>query len=69
MVSRQFRRRMDRLREKNLKNYGSIRKCIFDNYPCERKPSPIDGDMQCGGIFYDRGEGEVVLVPPCPRFP
>ena len=69
MVSRQFKRRMDRLKVNNVKKYGSVRKCPFDDYPCERKPSPIDGDRECFGVFGDRGEGEVVFVPPCSRLP
>ena len=70
-LSRQFRRRMERLREDNIRKYGSERKCFFDEFPCERKPSPIDGDRECGGVFYfdlltKNGEEEEIASP-CSR--
>lgn len=72
-LSRQFKRRMGRLEKKHVKKYGSVRKCPFDGFLCERSPSPIDGDLQCGGIssfgsFAKNGEEEVVLTP-CYRSP
>ena len=72
-LSRQFRRRMARLEKKHVKKYGSARSCPFDGFPCERSPSPIDGDPQCGGISsFDssakNGEEEVILQP-CYRSP
>ena len=69
VVSRQFKRRMYRLRIKNLKKYGSIRKCLFDGYPCERRPSPIDGDRECFGSSSFGSDIDVVIVPPCGRYP
>jgi len=63
---------MDRVGEEILPRYGrKVRLCPFDQMPCCRPPSPIDGDFQCGGMYYcvdfNRPEDEVEIVPPCPR--
>jgi len=69
MVSRQFKRRMKKIGKKNLRKYGSLRECPFDKFPCEIKPSPIDGGFSCGGAVFGDGVREVVLESPCYRFP
>lgn len=47
--------------------------CPFDNKPCLRPLSPIDGDLQCGGMYRFSLVGddvkETVLVPVCERSP
>lgn len=73
MVSRQERRRNERLKTKQSPNEwksNSNWKCVFDNQPCCRSPSPLDGDHECGGITYwssDKGAKETELIPPCER--
>lgn len=37
---------------RNRKYGRKVRLCIFDNKPCERPPSSIDGDPQCGGAWF-----------------
>jgi hypothetical protein len=74
-MKRQERRRLERLRknkpiiDKSFKPDPKIL-CPFDNNPCSRPRSDIDGDLQCGGIQYsgDLTHDEMVdVVPPCER--
>ena len=43
--------------------------CPFDGKPCQRALSPIDGDLDCGGLVYFDFSGELVtVVPVCDRY-
>lgn len=45
------------------------RLCLFDGYPCHRPPSPLDGDFQCGEVFFSSDDKEEIIRPRCPRCP
>lgn len=53
-----------------MTKYGrKVRNCLYDNKPCERPQSPLDGDYECGDAiwFNDENNDVVVLRPICSR--